>query len=170
MLSLIVLRGNSGSGKTTTAKNLKNKLGHNSLYVSTDQIYVHMVSSLDKEVKTKVSLELFNSLIEFGFSKNFVIIIDGNMSADIYEECLLYWKDKIPNNHFYYFDIPLEETFARHDTRINRIWFSKDKMKEWYAKDNKLRVINEKVINEDMSEEQTLDMILSDLEGLAGIT
>ena len=92
------------------------------------------------------------------------------MSADIYEECLLHWKDKIPNHHFYYFDIPLEETFARHDTRINRIWFSKNKMREWYAKDNRLRFMGEKVINEDMSEEQILDMILSDLEGPSGIT
>jgi hypothetical protein len=129
-----------------------------------------MVSSLDKEVNTKVSLELFNSLIGFGFTKDFIIVIDGNMSADIYEECLLYWKQKIPNSHFYYFDIPLKETLARHKTRINRIWFSKDKMKEWYAKDNKLRCIVEKVINKDMSEDQIVDMILSDLEDPTGTT
>ena len=38
MTKLIVLRGNSGSGKTTVAKELQNKFGNNTMLLSQDVI------------------------------------------------------------------------------------------------------------------------------------
>ena len=38
MAKIIILRGNSGSGKTTTAKRLQKKLGHGTMFVSQDVV------------------------------------------------------------------------------------------------------------------------------------
>ncbi len=38
MSKLVIIRGNSGSGKTTVAKALQHKLGHNIMVISQDVI------------------------------------------------------------------------------------------------------------------------------------
>ena len=43
MSKLIVLRGNSGSGKTTIAKALQKKLGHNTMLISQDEVRRNML-------------------------------------------------------------------------------------------------------------------------------
>ena len=49
MKSLIVLRGNSGSGKTTIAKELQHKFGGNTMYISQDMIRREMLWVKDGE-------------------------------------------------------------------------------------------------------------------------
>lgn len=39
MGKLIILRGNSGSGKTTVAKELQKKFGYNTMPISQDEIF-----------------------------------------------------------------------------------------------------------------------------------
>ena len=49
MKKLIVLRGNSGSGKTTTAKELQKRLGQNTMLISQDVIRREMLKVKDGE-------------------------------------------------------------------------------------------------------------------------
>ena len=43
MTKLIILRGNSGSGKTTVAKALQEKLGYNTMRISQDEVRRNML-------------------------------------------------------------------------------------------------------------------------------
>ena len=43
MSKLIILRGNSGSGKTTVAKALQEKLGYNTMRISQDEVRRNMI-------------------------------------------------------------------------------------------------------------------------------
>lgn len=43
MGKLIILRGNSGSGKTTVAKALQKKLGRNTMLISQDEVRRNML-------------------------------------------------------------------------------------------------------------------------------
>lgn len=43
MRKLIVLRGNSGSGKTTVARMLQRKIGYNTMLISQDEIRRNML-------------------------------------------------------------------------------------------------------------------------------
>ena len=49
MTKLIVLRGNSGSGKTTVAKELQNKFGNNTMLLSQDVIRRDILKVKDGE-------------------------------------------------------------------------------------------------------------------------
>lgn len=49
MKKLIILRGNSGSGKSTTAKELQNKFGDNTMLISQDAIRIDMLKVKDGE-------------------------------------------------------------------------------------------------------------------------
>ena len=49
MGKLIILRGNSGSGKSTIAKALQNKFGQNTMLISQDEIRRNMLNVKDGE-------------------------------------------------------------------------------------------------------------------------
>ncbi len=49
MHKLIILRGNSGSGKTTVAKELQQRLGKNTMLISQDTIRMEILNATDNE-------------------------------------------------------------------------------------------------------------------------
>jgi predicted kinase len=64
---LIIIRGNSGSGKTTTAKNLQNDLGHGTLLVSQDIVRREMLKVHDRD--GNLSIDLIRQIAEYGKDK-----------------------------------------------------------------------------------------------------
>ena len=67
MGKLIVLRGNSGSGKTTVAKELQKKFGRNTILISQDVIRRDMLMVKDGE-DTR-ALPLMKELLKYGSSR-----------------------------------------------------------------------------------------------------
>ena len=53
MSKLIILRGNSESGKTTIAKKLQNKFGSNTMLISSDMIRLEMLNTHSTEGAVK---------------------------------------------------------------------------------------------------------------------
>ena len=69
MAKLIILRGNSGSGKTTIAKELQKSLGRNTMFISQDVIRRDMLRVKDGEnteckVLHRKIIQLFFELLE----------------------------------------------------------------------------------------------------------
>ena len=64
MGKLIILRGNSGSGKTTVAKELQKKFGYNTMLISQDEIRRNILRVKDG-IDTK-ALPLMIELLKYG--------------------------------------------------------------------------------------------------------
>lgn len=64
---LIIIRGNSGSGKTTTAKSLQNYLGNGTLLISQDVVRREMLKVQDRE--GSLSIDLIRQIAEYGKDK-----------------------------------------------------------------------------------------------------
>ena len=64
MKKLIVLRGNSGSGKTTVAKELQKRFGRNTMLISQDVVRRDMLRVKDGE--TTEALPLLKELLKYG--------------------------------------------------------------------------------------------------------
>ena len=64
MGKLIILRGNSGSGKTTIAKELQNRFGRNTMLISQDVIRRDMLKVKDGE--NTPALPLMKELLIYG--------------------------------------------------------------------------------------------------------
>lgn len=82
MGKLIVLRGNSGSGKTTVAKELQKKFGRNTILISQDVIRRDMLMVKDGE-DTR-ALPLMKELLKYGSTHSDIVILEGIMYADWY--------------------------------------------------------------------------------------
>lgn len=160
MHKLIMLRGNSGSGKTTVAKALQELFGRNTMVLSQDMIRREVLKARDGI--DPPALPLIRQMLEYGSEHCEVVIMEGIFIADWYRELFevatkLYGSDI----YAYYFDIPFEETVRRHQTRAKSNEFGADEMREWWKEKDYLDLIKETTITEDMSKDQIVNEIYS---------
>jgi len=160
MRKLVILRGNSGSGKTTVAKELQGILGDNTMLISQDMVRREILKVSDgKDTK---ALPLLKQLLRYGYDHSEVVILEGIMVADWYRPLFelavsLYGEDV----YAYYFDLPFEETVKRHKTRAKAGSFGEEAMKEWWVEKDYSDVLNESKIPEELSKENIVQMILN---------
>jgi predicted ABC-type ATPase len=75
---LIILRGNSGSGKTTIAKALHQCLKEQSLLISQDVVRREMLRVKDET--GNLSIALLKQLVAFGYQECQYVIVEGIFS------------------------------------------------------------------------------------------
>ena len=164
MAKIIILRGNSGSGKTTIAKELQKKFGHGTMLISQDVVRREMIYVKDRPDNKAV--DLLSALIVFAKKNCDITILEGILSADIYWRLFHTIAEIYTNNIYaYYFDIPFEETIKRHSQKPNANDFGEPQMRGWWKEKDFLPNITEKTINEIMSKEDILDYIYNDFLG-----
>ena len=109
MKKLVILRGNSGSGKTTVARALQRKIGFNTMLISQDEIRRNMLWVKDG-IDTK-ALPLMIELLKYGNEHSDIVILEGIMYDEWYNPLFNVANELYGANvHSYYFDIPFEET------------------------------------------------------------
>ncbi|MBP5554828.1 MAG: kinase [Lachnospiraceae bacterium] len=160
MHKLIMLRGNSGSGKTTVAKALQELFGRNTMLLSQDVIRRDILKA--KDGIDPPALPLIKQMLEYGSKNCEVVIMEGIFVAEWYRELFeaaleLYGSDI----YAYYFDIPFEETVRRHQTRSKAAEFGAEDMREWWQEKDYLDPIKETMITEDMSKDEIVGAIYS---------
>lgn len=134
MGKLIILRGNSGSGKTTVAKELQKKFGYNTMPISQDEIRRNILWVKDG-IDTK-ALPLMIELLKYGYEHSDIVILEGIMHEEWYNPLFKVANELYGSNVYsYYFDIPFEETIRRHQTRSKRV-VGNNKMKLLYGTGN----------------------------------
>ncbi|WP_304943534.1 kinase [Vallitalea guaymasensis] len=160
---LIILRGNSGSGKTTTGKVLQRKFGHGTMLISQDVVRREMLYVKDGP-DTEASHLLFE-LALYGKNNCNVVILEGILNSKWYKNLFInlhnVFKDKI---FAYYFDIPFEETLNRHQQKPNAHEFGEKQMKEWWNEKDLLDIIPEVLLHEELSLNKIVDTIYKDLK------
>lgn len=155
---IIILRGNSGSGKTTIAKKLQKKLGHGTLLLSQDVVRREMLYV--KDGVDSIAIDLLIKLIIYGKENCSYIILEGILYSDWYRSLFEIIKNEFENEIYaYYFDIPFDETLIRHKTKPNCNEFGEAAMKMWWREKDFIGIISEEIINKDMTEDEILDMI-----------
>ena len=117
MAKLIILRGNSGSGKTTIAKGLQKKFGHGTMLISQDVVRREILYVKDGE-KPNVE-ELIFQLAMFGKQNCEIVIMEGIFNSKWYNNLFKKLLKEFKKDIFaFYFNIPFEETLKRHKTKV----------------------------------------------------
>ncbi|UJL47079.1 kinase [Virgibacillus sp. NKC19-16] len=160
---LIIIRGNSGSGKTTTAKSLQNDLGRGTLLVSQDVVRREMLKVHDRE--GNLSIDLIRQIAEYGKDKCEFIIVEGILYKGRYGEMLnnliQFYNQK---TYTYYFDLSFDETVERHNSSSKRTEFREDSLRAWWNPNDDLGVNGETILTSDMSQNDVLKLILNQLQ------
>ncbi len=158
MPKLIILRGNSGSGKTTVAKELQKEFGKNTMLISQDVIRRDMLRV--KDGKETEAIPLMKELIAYGYVHSEVTILEGIM-CDKWYKPLFELANQLYGSEIYayYFDISFEETLKRHKTKPNCLEFGEEAMRRWWKEKDYSEVLSELSI----TEEQELQSIVQDI-------
>ncbi|MDD3277967.1 MAG: kinase [Lachnospiraceae bacterium] len=158
MQKLIILRGNSGSGKTTIAKELQKRFGRNTMLISQDMIRREMLRVKDGE--NTLAVPLMKELLIYGKEHSEIVILEGIMYADWYRS-LFELAVHLYNTgvYAYYFDLPFEETLKRHQTKVNCNDFGEDEMRSWWREKDFSDVLNEISITSDKEKESIVSEI-----------
>lgn len=156
---IIILRGNSGSGKSSTARILQAKFEPNAIHIEQDYFRRKIIKEKEKADGT-LNADLMLRAVEFGLEYGRNIIIDGILSSEKYSDFIKKIIRIHPEeNYFFYFDIPFEETLRRHQTKPNSHEFGEKEMRGWFREHDLLGFVEESVINKDMSQDETVRLI-----------
>lgn len=162
MKNLIVLRGNSGSGKSTIARDLQKTMGDNTMVISQDAVRRDMLNVHDKE--TTPALPLLQMLLRYGYENCETVILEGILSAERYRPLFELAQELYGENvHAYYFDLSFEETAKRHETRAEKNEFSADVMRSWWKEKDRSAVLKEESLTSDLDRSSIVQRILKEI-------
>lgn len=159
---LIILRGNSASGKTTIAKGLQSHLGSDTLVVSQDIVRRDMLKAND--TAGNLSIDLIKKIAEYGNGRCQLVIVEGILVNKRYKKMLFELIESFNHSaYIYYFDLPFKETLIRHQTRAKVHDFGSKEMRSWWVEKDYLGTSNEKIITETLSKKEIIQTILDDI-------
>lgn len=163
MAKLIIIRGNSGSGKTSVSKVLQEKFGENTMLISQDMVRREILHTRDGADTN--ALPLMTELLKYGRRNSPVTILEGIMVADwympLFETAIKEFGSEI---YAYYYDLPFEETLARHDTRAKRMSFGAEDMRRWWVEKDYMKIIPEKILTKEIGLDEAVEMIFRDAD------
>jgi hypothetical protein len=73
-------------------------------------------------------------------------------------------RDHLGQSYFYYLNVSIEETFRRHALRPQASEFTTDAMRDWYRPQDLLGSVQERVVPQTSTLQQTMGLILSDTQ------
>lgn len=159
---LIILRGNSGSGKTTAARMLQGKFGPNTMLISSDTVRMEMLHVWGRQ-GIKKSQPLMIELLKYGRRHSEITILEGILPAEAYDALFRTALQEYGNHILaYYYDIPFEETLIRHKTKPNCNDFGEEDMRRWWREKDYLGIIPEKTLQKEVSLEKAVELIYED--------
>ncbi|AKU17482.1 AAA family ATPase [Luteipulveratus mongoliensis] len=159
---LVVLRGNSASGKSSLAMALRERPMS---VVQQDHLRRIVLKERDGNDPASLAPTLIDQTVRFCLDHGKDVILEGILYADKYRLMILaLLADHLGTNHVYYLDIPFEETARRHETRPLRDEFTVEAMSDWYIPADALGVPDEVVIGSESTFEETLARIHADLD------
>lgn len=159
--TIIIIRGNSGSGKTTVAKELCKQLGKDCMLLSQDVIRRDILHTNDGT--DSVAIELLSKLVLFGKEHSNIIVLEGILNFTWYKPLFDTIRNNFSNIFSYYYDIPFDETVKRFQTKTN-VNYTEEDMKRWWKEKDLLQFDNEKIISKDMSVSDVVNMIFDDIK------
>ena len=157
---LIIIRGNSGSGKSTIAKRLQVEMGQGTMLIPQDIIRREILSTPD--IPNNDAVELIYELAMHGQRKGYDVIVEGILSKNKYGEMLSKLIDSFNGDaRVFYLDISFEETLRRHATKpaLKAQEFGEKEMREWWKDKDYLEVEGEAILPESLSEDDLVKLL-----------
>jgi predicted kinase len=162
---LVVLRGNSASGKSTIAAEIRSRYGRGIAIVSQD--YLRRTVLKEHDAPGGVNIGLIDLVARYALDHGRHTVIDGILCTAHYGEMLAGLReDHRGMSCFYYIDVPFEETMRRHATKPQASEYGRAEMRTWYRERDFLPGGFEQVIPAETSLDAAVQRVMRDA-GLA---
>lgn len=160
MSKLIIIRGNSGSGKSVVASKLRHELGYGTMLIPQDIVRREIVRVADEV--SNPAIKLIENIALYGQSIGYTVIIEGILSREKYGDMLKKLSESFDQTYAFYFDVSFEETLRRHQTKIDKKHeFGAKEMRSWWIEHDILDIQNETLVQESLPENDVVQLILN---------
>jgi len=158
---LIVIRGNSASGKSAVAAEIRRRHGRGLAIVGQDNLRRQVLR--ERDVPGGANIDLIDLTARFALDRGFHAIVEGILYADHYGRMLT----ALIAHHrelarAYYLDIPWAETLRRHATKAQAAEYGEREMRGWYRERDVLPGGLEQIIPAASSLEETVRRIMAE--------
>lgn len=167
MSVLVVIRGNSGSGKSTTAAAVQGCFERaECLVVSQDSVRRLMLREFDSP--GALNIDLIEHIANFGLVRGLIVIVEGILDADRYGAMLERLTATAEHALHYSFDLSLEQTLDRHAGRPMAAEVRPEQLTRWYHGWQPLPFVDEVRIGADRCLEAVVEQISADIRRTRG--
>ncbi len=157
---LVILRGNSGSGKTATARQVRLQCGRGIAIVGQDAIRRDLLR--EKDVPSGVNIGLIDAIARHALGQGYHVILEGILYAAHYGDMLTcLCRDHRGRTSCFYFDVPFEETLRRHATKPQAGEYGALEMRSWYRPLDLVPGLDEHRVDASHALEETVDLVIA---------
>ncbi|MGW1061167.1 AAA family ATPase [Micromonospora rubida] len=159
--TLVIIRGNSGSGKTTAAREVRRRFGRGAALLEQDYLRRTVLREHDSASIDPVAPAFITATARTALDLGYHVILEGILHTERYATML----HQLITNHpgpvaVFYLDVSFHETVRRHLNRAEPIPVTPDEMRGWYTHRDLLDIPKETVIGENSTLEQSVTTIL----------
>jgi predicted kinase len=159
---LVVIRGNSGSGKTTTAREVRRRFGRGCALIELDQIRREVLREHGSGRMGPVAPGFITGMARMALDGGYHVIVEGILPDAQYGDPLRKLITEHPGPAAcFYMAVSFEETVRRHQHREEPIPVTEETMRGWYAERDLLGVDGEQIIPEAVGFEGAVTTILA---------
>jgi hypothetical protein len=130
---LLIIRGNSGSGKSSIAREVRSRYGHRGMALI-EQDYLRRILLRELDRPGGIAPDLIETNARFVLDHGYHAVVEGILHTARYAPML----QRLITAHagrtsIYYLDVSFAETLRRHATRPQATDFTPEQMAAWYA-------------------------------------
>lgn len=159
---LIIIRGNSGSGKTLLAHAIRHARPRGVAVISHDVLRREILHVRDHP--GALSVEYIDLSARFALNHGLHVVVEGILHSESYGEMLTRLvEDHRGVSRCYRYDLDLAETLRRHRTKVLASEVSEEQVSSWYRPIHPAGTLPEIVFDTTVSAKSALAAVLSDV-------
>jgi adenylate kinase family enzyme len=164
---LVIIRGNSGSGKSSVAKELVRWCDGRVALVEQDYLRRNVLG--EKDIEDGDNIALIEQTVCFALDRCYDVVLEGILDTRRYADLLARLTTFARECFVFYLDVSLEESLRRHATKDSTD-FGEDALRRWYRASDLSHLPGETVVPETSELSETVRFIqhLSGLEPSPG--
>jgi predicted kinase len=154
---LIVIRGNSGAGKSTIAQELQRRHGRGCALVEQD--HMRRIVLRERDTAGGLAPAFMEHVVRFTLDRGYHTVLEGILHSDRYGDMIRsLYRNYGGRTHAFYLEASWEETVRRHATRPHA-QFTVDDMRAWFVPHDTLGLADEHIITESATIESAVTQI-----------
>lgn len=158
---LIIIRGNSGSGKSQLAQAIREARPRGVAIIGHDVLRREILHVRDHP--GALSVPYIELSARFALDNGLDVVIEGILHSESYGEMLTRLQvDHLGVTRCYYYLLSLDETLKRHRTKALAAEVSEAEVASWYRRDDRIAALGESVFDAGVSAHDALERVLSD--------
>ncbi|RKN12498.1 kinase [Streptomyces radicis] len=156
---LITLRGNSASGKSSVAAEIRARYGRGIALVGQDLL--RRVVLRERDVPGGANIGLIDTVARYALDHGYHVVVEGILYVEHYGPMLeALRRDHRGPTCSYYLDVPFAETLLRHATKPQAGEFGEAELRAWYRPLDLLPGAVETVVPASSGLDATVDLVM----------